>query len=222
MKTVRRIGGWIPAVEAERRELETTVYVVPDESFFEDLQRIIVPSTHRHYDEKKDWTVGAAVCDQAQLQIKDDDLKCRLRRTLSLSTGETLYTICMKAGKGGDNIEVECDIAKNDGFSLFNLWKRNSKEAMYKTRVSKYIRLAGDEDNGFSLEIDVPLLTGDHCRDLDATWGKVLKIDAEYDKIRPISSELVLSSLPFPVQRVISDKEEIHELYKTQFRRTLK
>jgi hypothetical protein len=74
--------------------------------------------------------------------------------------------------------------------------------------------------NNFKYEVDVPLLTGEHCRDLNAKWGTVIKVDLEHGGA--ISLDTAIKEFPIPVKRIISDKDEIHELYKTTFRRKLK
>lgn len=215
------------AAEREHRELEHCFYAEPTDEFFTRLKALVLPTTRtggRGYEdevsmvtrstESYEWWHRADVEDQTQFQVRDDGLTMRMRRITHLC-GRMIYFLCAKSKENGDTIEAEARFDGIDAFSVYNLLMRNSKEGMWKTRVTFCTAMSA-----LKYEIDVPLLTGDHCRDLNAKWGNVIKVDLEHNGA--ISLETAINEFPIPVKRIINDKGEIHELYKTTFTRKLK
>ena len=215
------------AAEREHRELEHCFYAEPTDEFYARLKALVVPTTRTggggyeddlstvvRSEDSFEWYKCADVKDQSQFQVRDDGITMRLRRTTYLC-GRVVYHLCVKSKENGDTIEAESRFNGVDAFSAYNLLMRNSKYGMWKTRVTLVTPM-----NNFKYEVDVPLLTGEHCRDLNAKWGTVIKVDLEHGGA--ISLDTAIKEFPIPVKRIISDKDEIHELYKTTFRRKLK
>lgn len=209
--------------ETEHRELEHCFYAEPTSEFFERLKELVVPSTvnDRVVPVIDDgtakvyhWYTLATVEDHTQFQVRDDGIALRVRRVMYLC-GRTEYVLCAKVKENGITIEAEQTMEGTGMFSIFNVLLRNSEEGMWKTRVS--FRTA---DDSLRYEVDVPLLSGNHCRDLNAEWGKVIKVDLEHGGNIALNDAINL--FPVPVKRLITDKDEIHQLYETTFRRKLK
>ena len=215
------------AAEREHRELEHCFYAEPTDEFYARLKALVVPTTRTgggddEYDlpmvvrseDSFEWYKRADVEDQSQFQVRDDGITMRLRRTTHLC-GRVFYHLCVKSKENGDTIEAESRFDGVDAFSAYNLLMRSSKDGMWKTRVTFVTPM-----NNFKYEVDVPLLTGEHCRDLNAKWGTVIKVDLEHGGA--VSLDAAIKEFPIPVKRIITDKDEIHKLYETTFRRKLK